>query len=228
MREVDISECPLCILAAGKKSPAWNQLFPDDASTDILWQGNSFLVTLDTAPLVRGHLLIISRDHKTSFSEMLSQEKEEFTWIIENVNDIFSRKYAAPTFFEHGSSGQISRAGACVDHAHLHIIPGFYDLASKIKIDFPNLKEFPSLFDAFEAHYGKPYILIAEPDRMVNAVEAQICPNQYLRSVVSKAAGNSDRWHWQDCLLFSDLWGIPEDIQKAREILEPEFLVLHK
>jgi diadenosine tetraphosphate (Ap4A) HIT family hydrolase len=220
--------CSLCILAEGKGSPIWRDLFPHDSSNDILWEGTTVAVVLDTAPLVKGHLLIMSRAHRLSFYQVASESPDEFDRVVEDVSRIFAQKYQPPTFFEHGSSDGTARAGACVDHAHLHVIPGYYNLVPRIRLDFPDLIEYSTLSEALSAQQGKPYLLVAEPGQKVYATEAKICPNQYLRSVVSQAVGAADRWHWQDCLLFSDMWGIPEDIQTARSELYPAFTSLSK
>ena len=87
----------------------------------IIYQDNNVLITPDIAPVVEGHFLIITKAHWNSFANV-----DDDTYVsLERAKEylkcsVFKDKRIL--FFEHGAVRE-NTAGACIDHAHMHIIP---------------------------------------------------------------------------------------------------------
>jgi len=87
----------------------------------IVYEDNNIFITPDIAPLVCGHFLIISKKHINSYGNASDEIFESFLrakhFIKYNL-----LKGMEILFFEHGAV--VTRtAGACIDHAHVHVIP---------------------------------------------------------------------------------------------------------
>lgn len=76
-----------------------------------------FLLAADHAPLVEGHLLIITKSHFACYGDVPGALDEELFSIKEITRQFFTRFYHPPVFWEHGIFRQT------VFHAHLHCFP---------------------------------------------------------------------------------------------------------
>ncbi|KKW24218.1 MAG: hypothetical protein UY70_C0015G0007 [Candidatus Kaiserbacteria bacterium GW2011_GWB1_52_6] len=108
--------------------------------------------------------------------------------------------------FEHGIVDQT------IQHAHLHIIPQYVDVTSRIRVDFPDseIREllFPSQFQAQYNERPRPYLFWT--DKYGNGM---VCwdppaPAQYLRIVVAEMLKRPERANWRtmDSELDKKLW----------------------
>ncbi len=95
----------------------------------ILKEAPNFLLAVDHAPLVEGHLLIIPKQHYTCYGDVPAEFDAELTVLKQEVQAFFARYYAPAVFWEHGVFRQT------VFHAHLHCFPfgeTTYDLESEL------------------------------------------------------------------------------------------------
>ncbi|MEU5552847.1 HIT domain-containing protein [Micromonospora sp. NPDC047793] len=193
-------ECPFCWALEDGHSPCWDRLFGSGSPGDVLKIGTYFSTLADTAPIVEGHLLIVSNPHIPSFAatappmrtELWEMKKRMVTWLAE--------VYQRPTLLEHGAASFARNAGSCVDHAHLHLVPAQLDLLPQLAADYPNLNRFDSHAAALDAMRGHPYLYFEDVDGRCFATVAARCPTQYLRRLSTEAARNPDRWNWRDCI----------------------------
>jgi diadenosine tetraphosphate (Ap4A) HIT family hydrolase len=93
----------------------------------ILRETEHFLVVVDISPLCRGHLLIVPREHYLAFGAIPLELRCECDALVSETVDILARSYSPPIIMEHGSSTCHS-GGACVEHAHLQIVPCDIDI----------------------------------------------------------------------------------------------------
>ena len=84
---------------------------------------DSFVLMRDISPLVPGHCLLVSRRHCSSFARLNDREIEEFQIFKHRCVEYVKYHFSAPLLFEHGASGDETRSGACVVHAHIHFLP---------------------------------------------------------------------------------------------------------
>jgi thiamine-monophosphate kinase len=89
----------------------------------ILWGDSDLFCTVDSAPLVDGHLLLITNQHFHSFmssdvrSYKISQHKEFASSLLHRVYGV------KPVFLEHGTIPNLENENSCIEHAHLHALP---------------------------------------------------------------------------------------------------------
>jgi diadenosine tetraphosphate (Ap4A) HIT family hydrolase len=83
----------------------------------ILKETPAFLIATDHAPLVEGHLLIITKQHYTCYGAVPAELDAELFALKREVQQFLTRYYAPVVFWEHGIFRQT------VYHAHLHCFP---------------------------------------------------------------------------------------------------------
>jgi diadenosine tetraphosphate (Ap4A) HIT family hydrolase len=97
------------------------------ASEDsIIYQDDNVLITPDIAPVAEGHFLIITKTHWNSFANV----DDNTYYSLERAKEYLKRtvfKGKRILFFEHGAVKE-NTAGACIDHAHMHVIPISFDI----------------------------------------------------------------------------------------------------
>ncbi len=82
-----------------------------------LYETPHFLLAADHAPLVEGHLLIITKGHYACYGDVPGVLDEELLSIKEITRQFFTHFYYPSVFWEHGIFRQT------VFHAHLHCFP---------------------------------------------------------------------------------------------------------
>src|SRR5574344_919777 len=89
---------------------------------EVIDETKYFTIKPSLGSLVDGYLLIISKRHITSMSQLTSNEKKEYFEIIEKYREKFHDIYGAyPIIFEHGTINEKTSASS-VTHAHTHIV----------------------------------------------------------------------------------------------------------
>ncbi len=83
----------------------------------ILKETPEFLIATDHAPLVEGHLLIITKQHYTCYGAVPAGLDAELLALKREVQQFLTQYYAPVVFWEHGIFRQT------VYHAHLHCFP---------------------------------------------------------------------------------------------------------
>jgi diadenosine tetraphosphate (Ap4A) HIT family hydrolase len=215
-------ECPFCTLVEDGVSPVWRYLFPTATGGEVLWTSDLFTVALDTAPLVEGHLLVISNNHVTSLASIVQDANVPLRQAISTAEELVSRAYGDFTYFEHGAMSFARHAGACVDHAHLHIVPGRYYILPDIARDYPDVTCYPN-YEAALRHFARtPYLVFGASDIGAYGVSAPVCATQYLRRLISRRANVVDKWSWRDCIRQADSLHLREQLERTRSMLLDE------
>ena len=99
----------------------------------IIEEKDYFYILPTLGSLVDGYILIVTKRHINSMSELNENELIEYKNIIEKYKNLFKKIYnKTPIVFEHGTPNQNSEMKAnSVTHAHTHIV----------NINFSNEKE---------------------------------------------------------------------------------------
>lgn len=118
-------ECPFCNNFA-PHIKSFERLYSDIIDKDkmILMQSDHFNVVSDNYPVAYGHLLIIPKNHTTSFATIDLELSEELSLLIFKLQELFGAEDYI--LFEHGCRAveeKIISSGNSVFHAHLHFIP---------------------------------------------------------------------------------------------------------
>jgi ubiquinone/menaquinone biosynthesis C-methylase UbiE/diadenosine tetraphosphate (Ap4A) HIT family hydrolase len=166
------------------------------ASSSILWGDGDFYVIPDIAPLVEGHLLLISTNHYPSIGAIPSTLIDPLQRQKTAVRQLLQIAYGKPTMFlEHGSV-RCGEAGSCISHAHLHCLPCELPIREVIEKmlgegKHASIAELRGLFDE-----GQSYLYIEETTGNGCVYPERILPLQYLRQVFLQLT-NDNEWRWQ-------------------------------
>lgn len=212
-------ECPFCVLMIDGRSPVWGHLFNTDNDTEVIFQGESFSVVLDTAPLAEGHLLIIPDRHVPSLAGLLKSERSELYEVKQYAESMLEDVYGSIIYFEHGAETFARHAGACIDHAHLHLVPGDIDILPNVARDYPDIRSFTSYKDALDDLAGRAYLMFGRATGPVYGTHAPVCVTQYLRRTVAQASRSEAMWNWRDCVRWADALSVREWLLNARQKL---------
>lgn len=212
-------ECPFCAVILGGASECWYSLFGDTDSTEVIRRGIECTIILDTAPLARGHVLIVSNEHVPSMAKLSRSGRAELRQTVSDVSQSLTRAYSPPTLLEHGAHNFARSGGACIEHAHLHLVPGDFPILPRLVRDFPEIARLADYEDALDALGGQAYLFWKSPTLGSFGVSAPVCATQYLRRLVAAAAGTPARWNWRDCIRHAAALGIREDVIAAAAIL---------
>jgi diadenosine tetraphosphate (Ap4A) HIT family hydrolase len=192
--------CDFCREFAGISGHAFDALYSDVLKTRRIWTTRTFEVLPTLGPLTEGHLLLISREHKTSFSDLAGDERAEFYCRFEEIKAFLSSRYGPPVAFEHGALSP--RSGGCgIIHAHVHVVP----TPSGISSDLPPIKgaRWRRLADndwlgeiRCQTVFDDGYIW-AEIDNQRSAVSASALPSQFMRQWLAQRL-HLPHWDWRE------------------------------
>jgi diadenosine tetraphosphate (Ap4A) HIT family hydrolase len=173
---------------------------PSNPEDEIIDESENFYAKAALGHFVFGYTLIISKEHLPSFAyvpEHLFPELEAFrNNVLDKLHNICQHPI---TIMEHGALNRCQRAGACIDHAHLHLMPLAADL-------YPVLSErfsFGELGSISEVRRFKdaqvPYLYYQREGLRSHGVGlSQAVPSQMLRQIACQALGTPELWDWRN------------------------------
>ncbi|MCO6003393.1 hypothetical protein NE236_00175 [Actinoallomurus purpureus] len=189
--------CFLCRAAAGATDIPW---------TDRpLWLDPRYGVLVPgLGGLSAGYVLLAPVDHHhnlASASLDTGGGADGFTDFVHALLTYLRAKMGSLTYWEHGGGYRPGvRSSACVEHAHLHIVPGTLDLPLP-----PGHRSYPSIGRALAALVGRSevkdgYLLMGHsPGHCFVGRDVGI--SQYYRREWARLLGRADEW---DYLLSED------------------------
>lgn len=159
-----------------------------------------FSLAPDVAPMVDGHLLLVSCEHIVSFGGLPPDFDDAIARYTAFVSRLFGSVYAAPpVFFEHGG-GSNGEAGACIDHAHWHCIPGSADvITSMVEARFG--KGSPADVDVLRSLRlsNRNYLYLRYASGEGRAFAVEMVPSQFFRQVLATTT-HEEGWRWRSAL----------------------------
>jgi diadenosine tetraphosphate (Ap4A) HIT family hydrolase len=176
-------DCPFCDLSDKPKSPF-------DVNEQI-GEGNiSAMPALGM--LMPGYLLAVTKEHKTSFSQLGGDELVETDRSLQNYLSYLSNFFGTYVQVEHGSDNiSACGSGGCIEHAHQHLIP---DLAvgehMQKQLPWQQLDRYEDLVD----FRGQPYIYLGKLGMHYILSDPQL-PGQWTRRQIAEVWG-LDSWDW--------------------------------
>jgi SAM-dependent methyltransferase len=166
------------------------------SASSILWGDENLYVTPDLAPLIEGHILLITTRHFLNFGACVRELAFDMRRHQEAVCRLFRVAYGCdPLFLEHGSSQ--SATGACIDHAHWHCLP----IGAGVIRDFLSKRlrsaRPTSIEDLYYIHsINKPYLFVQEGLGHGIAYTADVIPSQFFREAIA-AFLDIPNWRWR-------------------------------
>jgi diadenosine tetraphosphate (Ap4A) HIT family hydrolase len=141
-----------------------------------------------------GYLLALPLTHVTASCRIPLNDKTRFATFVHKLVSQMADLYRTPiTIYEHGacSAGQ-SPQSACVNHAHVHLVPGSYDLSTEASAQ---VCKYASFIEFLEEERNDPYLMLQDPGGPVLSFEDQPT-SQFFRRIVAQRLGIADCWDY--------------------------------
>jgi diadenosine tetraphosphate (Ap4A) HIT family hydrolase len=174
-----------------------------EVSPQIIIKSTPFFhVIVDPYPLMRGHIMIISRQHYGCCGELDIQAFVALNHLRAYVEKTYKARYGRFSCYEHGRAGSCTNMGGADEchHMHLHFLPILVDLHGLIdeKITRYHI-EFLALSDLHNT-YGN-YLLTGNSTAGyhfydLSSIDKELPPH-YIRSKMADAIGCPQRANWE-------------------------------
>lgn len=227
----ETSLCILCDVVEGELSVPYNYLFPNrQVNTQILLETQFFIVIPDIGPIVEGYTLIVSKRHVPAMRDLPQSELNELNDLVDAVRDAIKEVYGESIVFEHGEDTFVNNAGACIDHAHLHIVP----LNPKLSLDLSDIQFTKMENSESWKQLCKTGGYLYYKNQRNEAFYAQVnqCKQQYIRRKLTKTINLRLPWNWRDFIRFADVLQtralIDDCINKLSEPIERAWIACTK
>jgi diadenosine tetraphosphate (Ap4A) HIT family hydrolase len=172
----------------------------DGSRGRVLASAADWVLMPSLGPLHKHHLLLLPRSHYRSIAYAWRKlDRESFAVLLALAHTELDT--APALVFEHGEP-EIggSRAGACIDHAHLHILPGMggaRDRAMReLHFETSHQKFEQAMLEADLDGYHLLGILGGQTEIELRTAVGP-SPSQFLRRLVGAAVGAGDSWDWR-------------------------------
>jgi diadenosine tetraphosphate (Ap4A) HIT family hydrolase len=153
-----------------------------------LFENDKFWVVCDVHPLIKGHILIVTKRHLSCMAALSDEDFSEYEKIYQRVKEFLKANYGEVAVFEHGISGQT------VAHAHTHFFPFSKDTVIKDKNSLREIDDVKSVRSEFK-NKGK-YIYL-EHNGKKWLVDTSISYPGFFREIFAELLGVKERSDWK-------------------------------
>lgn len=204
-----MSSCRLCFDLTNQNSiEAWNE---------PLFESPNFIVVPSLGALVEGWLLLVPKKHFICMGALPDKVAVEMQEMKSFLYSVLQKFYGQVCAFEHGPSRPSGNVGCGVDHAHLHIVPVSFDLASAVTPFLPkdvlwseaSQQECRAAFDR-----GEDYLYLEQPIGAGRIATHQGFGSQLFRRAIAMEVGIPDQFNWREYSQFSNLAATVNKIRK--------------
>jgi len=165
----------------------------------VLFESDNFYVKPALGHFIEGYCLIVTKDHLVTMAELESEECIELENVLRELRRRLSTLYGrASCVFEHGAACPTYRAGACIDHAHIHVLPIRCDVTKSLSVFRASPISGFSEFRSFEMSGLESYIYY-EPEpttRLLYSCDDRV-PSQLMRRLICQRLGVGQLWDWR-------------------------------
>ena len=177
-----------------------------------------FVVLPALGPLMKGHVLVVSRDHAPSLASLGADAILEFERLVKKVRRLYLQLGGDLLEAEHGAVLAQS-GGGCIVHAHVNLLPRAGQFYNILKGVLPHLNVSLPLTNL--ASVVQPYILLKAADGM-SVHDASAAQSQLIRRVLCRHFGRADDWDWA---VFPRLDVVEQTIRFWKDIYDGESLL---
>jgi diadenosine tetraphosphate (Ap4A) HIT family hydrolase len=185
-RPLDDSTCVFCRALEEPANPDMRPIY-----NTHLGSSERFVILPALGPLVRGHVLVVSRAHLPSLASMGPRAIQEFEDVGEQVRANYASVGTNLLEAEHGAT-LADTGGGCIAHTHINLIPELGHLHNILSGILQLLDVPPPLTNLSTVQL--PYILMKRGDSFAIYDATQV-PSQLVRRVVCRYLGRED-WDW--------------------------------
>lgn len=187
-----MNNCPFC----DNNRQKFLQVQGYNVSDMYFYEDEIFSISSDISPLVSGHLLVIPKNHYSSFGEIINgalyDKIKNICECLLDTKDLL--------LFEHGAVIE-GEGGASVDHAHLHVMPRPHNLSLELIDEYIHKSGFVSSIKINATHDvlhklfqdKQPYIFYEILGKKF-AYPVSIIPHQFLRMMLQQYCKISYNW----------------------------------
>lgn len=176
----------------------------------VVYETPNFFVSSALGSMdIQGYLLIVSKEHYLGTGDIPSSEINELDDLIQLTRQTIEKNFGKKSIvFEHGPKVGLCGWGGCIDHAHLHVVPGVditrsfsHDLIQRLeeKDQFYRVDRTTGFRIARDiSEKGKTSYVVLEPqtgERFICEVGFQ-GQSQWLRRLVADSI-QSPYWNWR-------------------------------
>lgn len=166
----------------------------------IIGAHGEMLLVADHAPMTLGHLLLIPQDHHTGMASFVAL-KPCASATLYTFTRWYRRAFGKCSVIEHGTGAVASVAGACIDHAHWHLLPFGDELTPIVDGDYGRFMKRITSMEQFASDYAETdYLLYWSADNArATLLDTVARLPQYARSVVARhldASAMPYDWDW--------------------------------
>jgi ATP adenylyltransferase len=188
-----MSRCQMCLDFRG--------LALVDPWNEPLLESSNFAVLPSLGALVEGWLLLVPKCHFISMGALPQSMAGELKDMKDTVRSLLERGYGEVCAFEHGPSKANCSIGCGVDHAHLHMVPLRFDLASATAQFLPEGAAWdegglPECGSAFAR--GQDYLYLEQPIGIGRITEHQAFGSQLFRRAIATQVGAEHEFNWRE------------------------------
>ncbi len=191
--------CSLCAEFQGQPDNLYRELCPNGPSSRIVDESEHLVAMPSLGQITEGYMLVCTRAHVRRMAHLTKEELREVEEFSRGVEAVLRTIYAKPMVaFEHGCGAAPYTAGACTDHAHLHLVPTDADMLPLLQKFFA-WEEVPSLaklVDRLSDDQAYLYYMNGKSQRFVTVV-SEILPSQFMRQILASTLGRPDLWDWR-------------------------------
>jgi diadenosine tetraphosphate (Ap4A) HIT family hydrolase len=169
-----------------------------------------FVIMPCIGPLVPGHVLIVGKEHYLSLASMGREAIAEYEELVRVAAQRPPFSTQGILEAEHGSTAA-ERAGACVVHAHIHLMPGLQKHSGMFDGGLKLIKAGTCLLEL--ASITSPYIFVRGNLRRWCVYEASCLHSQMIRRTLCEVLGRDDinwkqspRYDWIESTIKA--WGV--------------------
>lgn len=158
-----------------------------------LFENDTYLILPSIGPLVAGQTIIVSKQHQLNFFSMDISKRAALSMLIDYSSRVLGNNIL---FAEHGSLSEQS-GGSCIDHTHIHVMPGFESYVDVLDNMLPVYLED---FDLEMLHkideIDFPYILTFTLSGRGRVYKAYNAHSQMIRQAICTKEKRED-WDWK-------------------------------
>ena len=194
------STCSFCAEIDDVGVPLHQEMIPDSPRKRILIESEGFVVVPSIGPLSVGHLLIVPRAHVLGTLHLGSERVAECDGLVSTcVRRLRSLYSSSILLFEHGSAlAGTRRSSACVEHAHLHVLPGPRAFVLRVQAWLRGSRAGRDLTSVRGLVEADAYLLVGEANSELCVAPSPVgIPSQFLRQHYALAAGTINQWDWR-------------------------------
>ncbi len=197
------ASCRFCPELAGEiRSSEFHTLLENRIPSRYVRETDNFVAFPALGHIVPGHTLLTTKRHWLSMAQIVPTLFDELEGVLAATRARIAHAYGAEVIvYEHGQVSSENQCGACVDHAHLHIVPlrPPADEVVRARLREAHAERPVAVLEELVGHAasGQGYLFLQDTGGRRYYYDAPTVPSQYLRKITCDAMGVPDRWDWR-------------------------------